>query len=261
MSIISAENISRLVTGTIGSELAVYDVIDSTNNAAKLLAKNGAPHGAAVVAKQQTAGKGRLGRGFYSPEGSGIYMTVILRPQMGVEESLLVTPAAAVAVSDAILQETGLEVKIKWVNDLYCGGRKLCGILAESAVGQDGRLDYIVVGIGINVTTDSFPAELCDKATSLSSVCKQTPDSNRLIAAVLNHFDKIYGQLHKRTFMELYRSRSCVIGKQVSVLGGTDMESVTVLDIDSNANLIVETQSGVRKAIGSGEVSLKGDWQ
>ena len=127
-------------------ELIVYEEIDSTNNAAKQWAQKGAPDGSAVVALRQTAGKGRLGRSFYSPSATGIYMTVILRPSLSLEQSTLVTSAAAVATARAIEKVTGISVQIKWVNDLYLNGKKLCGILAESMLLPEGKLDYLVVG-------------------------------------------------------------------------------------------------------------------
>jgi len=262
MEQISEEKIKPLLFGEIGSELVVYPVIDSTNNAAKLLAKNGAQHGSVVIAEQQTAGKGRLGRSFYSPGAAGIYMTIILRPTLTVEHSMLITSAAAVAVARAIEQETGVAAQIKWVNDLYFKGKKLCGILSEAALSADGSLNYVVVGIGINVSTDSFPPELEDVATSLESANGGAEiDGNRLIAAVLNHFDAVYRQLYTREFISEYKSRSCVLGKRVRMISGDLAHEVLALDIDENARLIVRMPGGEQAAISSGEVSLKGDWR
>ncbi|MEM1484001.1 biotin--[acetyl-CoA-carboxylase] ligase [Oscillospiraceae bacterium PP1C4] len=262
MEKISEKKIKPLLTGEIGSELVVYPVIDSTNNAAKLLAKNGAPHGAVVIAEHQTAGKGRLGRSFYSPNATGIYMTIILRPTLPVEHSLLITSAAAVAAARAVEQITGVPAQIKWVNDLYFKGKKLCGILSEAAIAADGTLNYVVVGIGINCSTDSFPAELEDVATSIAAANGNDEiDCNGLIAAILNHFDKVYKQLETREFIAEYKLRSCVLGKTVRMIQGETSQEVIALDIDENAHLVVRTPEGERLVISSGEVSLKGDWR
>lgn len=261
MQTISKETIKELLTGEIGGELTVYDVIDSTNNAAKLLARNGAPHGSVVVAKRQTAGKGRLGRNFYSPVSTGVYLSVILRPAVSAVESLLITSAASVATARAIEEATGIRVKIKWVNDLYYNGKKLCGILAEASLSAGGALEYVVVGIGINVSTDSFPPELEPVATSLAAANGGGEiDCNRLIAAVLDHLDRVYQQLETREFLSEYKARSCVLGKTVRLLDGGEEKQVLALDIDENAHLVVRTREGERLVVGSGEVSLKGDW-
>ncbi|WP_195276417.1 biotin--[acetyl-CoA-carboxylase] ligase [Anaerotruncus rubiinfantis] len=260
MGEITEQEIQKYLTGSFGRELVLYDEIDSTNNAAKLLAKNGAPHGAAVIARRQTAGKGRLGRRFYSPAGSGIYLTAILRPEASVEQSILITSAAAVATARAIEEVSGVQVRIKWVNDLYLDGKKLCGILAESALRPDGGLAYLVVGIGVNVTSSAFPPEVADVATSLSAGTGRSIDRNRLIASVLNHLEAVYGQLASREFMKEYRERSCVIGREVRMIQGEHAEQATVLDIDEDARLIVRTADGI-KTVSTGEVSLRGDFR
>ncbi len=260
MRTISEETIKAYLNADMGKELSVYSVIDSTNNAAKLLAKNGAPHGAVVVAGRQTAGKGRLGRSFYSPDAEGIYMSVILRPQLRAEYSILMTSAVSVAAARAIELVSGVSVKIKWVNDLYWNGKKLCGILTESSLAPGGTLDYAVIGIGINVSTNSFPPELSDKATSLAAAGCGELDANRLIAEILNQFAVVYRQLETREFLEEYKARSCVLGKTVQVLRGEDVYEATAIDIDRDAHLLVATKSGEQRVLSSGEVSLKGNW-
>lgn len=257
--IIRAE-IERYRSSQIGAECVVYDTIDSTNNAAKLLAKNGAPHGAVVAANQQTAGKGRLGRSFYSPQSQGIYMTMILRPECSPECSMQITSAASVAVARAIEEVTGLYVQIKWVNDLIWNGKKLCGILTESALSPNGTLDYVVVGIGINISTNSFPSELSSKATSLSEAGCQDVDSNELIAEILKQFELIYQQLNTKEFVKEYKDRSCVLGKTVEVIRGRDCFKAQAVDIDENAFLIVEPSDGDKVVLSSGEISIKGNW-
>lgn len=251
---ISEAEIAKYITGTLGRTVAVYDVIDSTNNGAKLLAKNGAVHGSVLLSRQQTAGKGRLGRSFYSPPDAGIYMSVILRPNCQ-KELLLLTSAAAVAVCRGIQTVCGLETKIKWVNDIYYGGKKLCGILAESALGKAG-LEYVVLGIGINVLRSAFPAELSPKVVSLEDAGVLDVDPNRLAAEILNALENCMTE----DFLEEYRRRSCVLGKRVRVLQGNESFEGVAVGFDVEAHLHVRTDAGEEIVLCSGEVSLRGDF-
>lgn len=259
MERISAERIRSWLS--TDRELIVYDEIDSTNNAAKQWAQEGAPDGSAVVALRQTAGKGRLGRSFYSPSATGIYVTVILRPTLSLEQSTLATSAAAVATARAIEKVTSISVRIKWVNDLYLNGKKLCGILAESALLPGGGLDYLVVGIGVNVSTDSFPPELSGIATSLAAAGGEEIDCNRLIAAILDEFRQVCTELETREYLEEYKARSCVLGKSVQLVRGEETQEAFALDIDRDAHLIVRLPDGGIRTVSSGEISLKGDWR
>lgn len=252
---ITEEGIRKWLNGPLGRELTVYDVVDSTNNAARLLAKNGAPHGAAVLALCQTAGKGRLGRGFFSPAGAGVYLSVILRPNCSPEQSLALTSAAAVAVCRAIKTVCGLETKIKWVNDIYWGGRKLCGILAESVLGNAG-IDYVVLGVGVNVLRAAFPPELSDVAVSLEEAGARLVDQNRLAAAILNEL----GRCENMDFLDEYRARSCVLGRQVRVIQGTRSYEAEAVDLDQRGHLRVVTAEGETIMLSSGEISLRGDF-
>lgn len=260
MKEISQKEIKQLITGEMGNECVVYDKIDSTNNAAKLLAKNGAPHGAVVIANQQTAGKGRLGRSFYSPDSQGIYMTIILRPRFSPEHSMLITSATSVAVARAIEEVTGICVQIKWVNDLIWEGKKLCGILTESALSSHGGLEYVVVGIGINISTDSFPPELSNKATCLSAAGCKDIDRNNLAAQILKQFEIVYQQLESKEFLQEYKARSCVLGKTIQVIRGQDAFEAIAIDIDDNAYLTVQTKDKKNMVLSSGEISIKGNW-
>lgn len=261
MGELNKEELQAALTGTFVKRLEVLETVDSTNEEAKRLARTGAPHGTVVIGKTQTAGKGRLGRRFYSPPQAGLYTTILLRPSCTPEQALLITPGAAVACARAIQRACGLEVKIKWVNDLYFQGKKLCGILSESALGVGGSLEYLVVGMGINVQNSSFPPELKEIATSLEACGIPEVDLNQLAAYLLEEFQQIYQQLESGSFLEEYKRRSCVIGKEVefSAPNGTH-KRVKVLDIDQNANLVVQDEKGICSKIGCGEVSLRGDW-
>lgn len=260
MERLEREQILPLITGVIGAELEIYDTVGSTNDTAKLLAKNGAPHGAAVFARQQTAGKGRQGRSFFSPEGAGIYLSVILRPNLPAAQALMITPAAAVAVSRAIARETGISVKIKWVNDLYLDGRKICGILAESALAANGMLDYAVLGIGVNLTEANIPPELSEIVGALSRH-KSGISPNCLAAAILNELDAVCAELESCAFLEEYRARSCVLGKTVTLVRGTETQQAVAESIDDGARLLARLTDGSQITVECGEISLKGDWR
>ena len=246
-----------LTAKEIGRELEIHERLDSTNNRAKALAAAGAPHGTAVIADSQSGGRGRLGRSFFSPEHSGIYLTVILRPDCAPEQASLLTSLAAVAAARAVEKVSGADVKIKWVNDLYLNGKKICGILTEAGLGLEaGRLEYAVVGIGINVNRMVFPPELQEIATSVGNETGTVPDRNRLIAEILNELDALYGDLETGAFLAESRKRSNVIGRTVTVIEGGRQYPARALDIDGQGRLVIETETG-KVCLNYGEVSLK----
>ena len=255
---LSAAEIRWWLTGTgVGRELEIHDLLDSTNNRAKALAAAGAAHGTAVIADSQSGGKGRLGRSFFSPEHSGIYLTVILRPDCAPDRAGLLTSLAAVAAARAVEKVSGADVRIKWVNDLYLNGKKICGILTEGGLGLEaGRLEYAVVGIGINVNRMEFPPELREIATSVGNETGTSPDRNRLIAEILNELDALYGDLETGAFLEESRRRSNVIGREVTVIEGGKKYPARAVDIDGQGRLVIETEEG-RTCLNYGEVSLK----
>ena len=257
MTLSEAEIRRWLTAKGLGRKLELHDLIDSTNNRAKILAAAGAPHGTTVIADAQTGGKGRLGRSFFSPEQAGIYMTVILRPDCAPEKANLLTSLAAVAAARAVEKVSGADVKIKWVNDLYLNGKKICGILTEAGMEQGtGRLAYAVVGIGINAGKMDFPPELRNIATSVANETGIPPDRNRLIAEVLNELEALYGDPDPGAFLAESRWRSNVIGRTVTVVEGEKQYSARAVDIDGQGRLIVETEEG-RTCLNSGEVSLR----
>ncbi len=255
---LSAAEIRRWLNGPgAGRELEIHDLLDSTNNRAKALAAAGAAHGTAVIADSQSGGKGRLGRSFFSPEHAGIYLTVILRPDCAPDRAGLLTSLAAVAAARAVEKVSGADVKIKWVNDLYLNGKKICGILTEGGLGLEaGRLEYAAVGIGINVNRMEFPPELREIATSVGNETGTSPDRNRLIAEILNELDALYGDLETGAFLEESRRRSNVIGREVTVIEGGKKYPAKAVDIDGQGRLVIETEEG-RTCLNYGEVSLK----
>ncbi len=256
--------------------IQVEQEVSSTNALLKKEAQNGAAEGSVLIACRQTAGKGRLGRSFYSPEETGIYMSLLLRPELKAQDSLLITTAAAVAVAEAIEKVTGVETGIKWVNDIYCRGRKVVGILTEGGLkaGTD-QLAYAVLGIGINLwePTGGFPKEIAEIAGSVltESFLPDTIEKEKLrcklAAEVLNQFMKIYPQLTEKKFMDAYRKRSFLIGQEVSLIrsdhmAGIDLPTVRVVNVGDDAQLIVELPDGTRRAVSSGEVSVRmAEWR
>lgn len=247
-------------------EICVCQCVDSTNQEVKRRALEGAGEGLVVLSEEQTAGKGRKGRSFFSPEGTGIYMSVLFRPtEEQSKDVVLVTTAASVAVCRAIRKVLGEEPEIKWVNDVYLRGKKICGILTEAVSDfESGRIDTVVVGIGINyrIPEGGYPEELNDM---IGAVCTQGQviPRNTLVAAVLNELYALYEGLSQRTYMEDYRKWSNVIGKEVrysTVVDNSDQaawEYGTALDIDEDGGLIVRLQNGEEKVLRTGEITLR----
>ena len=243
----------HLHTAVFGQNLQVEAVLPSTNTTARALAANGAPEGTVVVAAAQTAGRGTRSRSFFSPQG-GVYMSAILRPREA--DGCLITSCAAVAVARAIERLCPLKVQIKWVNDLYVGGKKLCGILTEAGFTPDNTLDYVVLGIGVNVAAVNFPAEIADIATSLGNEgC--AVDRNALIAAILEEWERAYTTIGSGDFLAESRARSCVLGRQITVSRGNERFEAVAREIDDQGHLVVQTTDGNTVTLHSGEVSIR----
>lgn len=248
-----------LTAKDFGAEMEIHPVIDSTNTRAKVLAAQGAVHGTLVCARTQTGGRGRFGRKFHSPDASGIYMSLLIRPKLPAEKAVMITSMTAVAVARAIERLADVKVEIKWVNDLYIAGRKVCGILCEAGMDfESGQLEYAVVGIGVNTARAEFPEELQDIATSVGNVCGHDISKNRLIAEICNCMEEMYGQLGDGAFMAESRARSNVIGQQIVVLRGEERIPAKAIDIDDQGSLVVETAEGIQ-TVRSGEVSVRWD--
>ena len=258
--IISAESIAPYLKDQAANfQLDVRQTVSSTNTIAKELAAQGAPEGTVIIAKEQTEGRGRMGRAFYSPPDSGIYFTLILRPTLNLEDSLLITTAAAVAVAKAIEAIAFVKAEIKWVNDIFVGDRKVCGILTEASLNfESGGLEYAVVGIGINIETKDFPDEIKQIAGALfSDKPDNSPVTSMLVAEVLNNLASCMHSLTDRKYLEEYRSRSFLIGKDILVLKGKTSTPAKAVDIDEKARLVVEYEDRTREALISGEVSVR----
>lgn len=239
--------------------LDVRKTVTSTNIIAKEMAAGGACEGTVVIASEQTNGKGRMGRSFYSPPSTGLYLSLILRPKLSLDESLLITTGAAVAVAEAIEKLTNKEVLIKWVNDLFLDGKKVCGILTEASLNlENGGLEYAVVGIGINVSTRDFPDDIKEVAGSIFIDKPQDqPITSILAANVLNNMADAMDNLTDKSYLEEYKKRSFLLGKEIYVLKGKETLKAKAKEIDDRARLVVEYPDLSVEALSSGEVSIR----
>ena len=239
--------------------LEVYKSVPSTNPLTKQAAESGAPEGTVIIAEEQTAGRGRMGRSFFSPAHTGIYFSILLRPKFSASDSLLITTCAAVACAAAMEAISGRETKIKWVNDIYVAERKVCGILTEASMDlESGGLHYAVLGIGINLTTPAgdFPETIRNKAGSLFTVGTEKDFRCRLVAEVLDRFFDEYDHLLEKHFLDEYRRRSILTGRTVDVLRGDTIVPARVQGIDDDFSLIVTYEDGHTEHLFSGDVSL-----
>ncbi len=238
--------------------IIVLNEVDSTNDYAKKLASQNAENGTAVIADRQTAGKGRMGRNFVSPSGCGVYISIITRPKFGIETASLITSAAACAVANAVENLCGERVNVKWVNDLYMNGKKICGILTEASMGLEMKsLDYAVIGIGVNVRKNyEFDDELRQRASSIEECTGRKIDRNRLCAEILRQTDIYLENIESREYLREYRRREILTGHKITAnTGNTCIEGIAE-GIDDNANLIVRLSDGKIMHLGSGEANL-----
>ena len=240
-----------------------YDTIDSTNTRAKQLAKEGAPNGTILVAGYQTGGRGRMGRDFSSPEGMGVYLSVVLRPNCTADQLMHLTCAAAVASCQAIKEVCGIFPDIKWTNDLVWQKRKLGGILTELSINSTtGLVDYAIVGIGINCNekTEDFPPQLQTIATSIRNITGKLC-SPALLSAIL--VEKLYAMdallfSNKDSIMDIYRSHCITLSKEIAIISNNTVRYGTALDLDSDGGLVIRFTEGIIQTVTSGEVSVRG---
>lgn len=246
----------------VGDRVVCLDVTDSTNNECKRLAAQGAESGLVVIAGEQTGGKGRRGRSFQSLPGKGLYLSVLLRPRTDLQTVQQLTAWCAVAVCRAVEGLTGLSCGVKWVNDPLLEGKKLCGILCELGVDDDGRLDYVVAGIGINVsqTTEDFGPELARMATSLGQHMPSPPRRSDVASALIRELNALWegfpGQ--KALYLEEYRRRCVTTGREVVLLKGGQERRAFAEDVNEDFTLRVRLPDGSREDVFSGEASVRG---
>lgn len=242
------------------NKIIYLDEVDSTNTHAKLEAEKGAPDWTLVTAGRQTGGKGRRGRSFASPEGVGIFMTLILKPEFLPTKASMLTLISGMAVCQGIREITNLKAMIKWPNDIVVNGRKICGILTEMSSEMEA-INYIVTGIGINVNNAEFPPDIADKATSVKLETQKAFRRSDIIACVIKHLKSYYDTFLKTTDLSLlkeeYNSLMVNTGKKVFVVQGSDSYEAVAKSIDNDGELIIE-RDGRTDRVMSGEVSVRG---
>lgn len=259
--LLSAQGIRPYLKPSLNpKEIRVFPCVPSTNQEAKKMALDGAEQGSAVLAEEQSAGRGRLGRSFFSPRGNGLYMSVILRPKADASNAVLITTAAAVGVCRAIDTVTGRHPQIKWVNDLYLNEKKICGILTEAVTNfETGVIESVVVGIGINFkgSQSTLPEELRHKAGLLYTDEQPATTRNHLAAEIINQLCTLCDTLELRNFLPEYRMRSMIIGERIRFLRDQVWSDALAVDIDDNGGLIIALDGDKRETLSSGEVSVR----
>ena len=258
--ILHPETIRRHLRAAGDYRLRVYDRVEgSTNDLAREAAVRGEAEGLVVIADTQTAGRGRQGRAFVSPPGTGTYLSLLLRPKLPAAEAVAITGIAAVAVARA-LGDLGVGgAGIKWVNDIFLEGRKVCGILTEATLDMEsGGLDYAVLGIGVNLFSPpgGFPPELAEIAGAVFPGKPEDDERSRLIAAILDRFLPLYRALPDKGWLEEYRARSILTGREVRFLREGRAQRGLVLGVDDSARLLLRLSDGEETALSSGEVQL-----
>lgn len=233
-------------------KIVFYEEIDSTNTRAKEYAKASEQKETVIfIANAQTGGRGRRGRSFVSRSGCGIYMSLLTYPEKGGFDATRATAEAAVSLARAIDSLCGCKTRIKWVNDIFLGGKKLAGILTEGEMDSDGKIVYQVVGMGINVYKNAISEEILDIATSLEDQISAVPDRSCLVASIINEIMRPDGDFYTE-----YKRRSLVIGKNITVLKLTEQYDARVIDIESDYSLLID-RDGVRERLVTGEISIK----
>ena len=251
-----------LNTNYIGKGIRYYNTIDSTNTKAKELGTAGAKEGTVVISEEQTGGRGRLGCQWVSPKFKGIWMSIILKPDIEPMEASKITQIGAAAVCISI-NELGLKATIKWPNDIVLNGKKVCGILTEMS-GELNKINYIVMGIGINVNIESedFPGDIKDIATSIKIEAGEKIKRKELVASIFNNFEQLYDEFIKsgtiKKSINICRENSALIGNDVKIIKRNEEVFAKAIGLTEDGELIVEYNDGKVDKIVSGEVSVRG---
>ena len=238
--------------GITPPDIIFYEQTDSTNTRAKEYAKQSAEKRPTVfIANSQTAGRGRRGRSFISESGTGIYISFLTYPNERGADATSATACAAVSLAKAVEMLCNCKTQIKWVNDLYLGGKKLAGILTEGEMDEDGKIAYQIVGMGINVYKKAIANEISTIATSLEGELEDAPDRSHLAAFIIKEFLNQSGDCY-----EEYKSRSFVIGKRVTVIKASESYEATIIDINPDYSLTIE-RDGKTEKLFTGEISIR----
>ncbi|MBZ2175814.1 biotin--[acetyl-CoA-carboxylase] ligase [Schnuerera sp. xch1] len=250
-----------LKTNFIGKNIEYFHSIPSTNIKAKEIAYS-KEEGTIVIAEEQTQGKGRIGRNWASPKGKGIWVSIILKPNMNPDKVPKMTLIGAAAISKA-LKNMGIKSYIKWPNDIIIGGKKVCGILTEMNYKRD-MISYVIMGIGMNVNLDEddFNDELKDKATSLKITTGTEIDRSKLLASILNYFENLYIPFEEKDDLsetiKISREQSILINREVRIIKGNEEKTGKVLDIDNEGKLVIRYEDDKIEKVFSGEISIRG---
>jgi len=255
---------SRKIVGFLNDELKnkiKIEVMEKTNSTNALVREcaTECDEGLVIIAGEQTAGRGRMGRAFFSPGNSGVYMSLLLKPQIKPQDAIHITTAAAVSVCRALESMGIANPKIKWVNDIFINNRKVCGILTESSFdAQKNMLNYAVLGVGVNIyqSEEGFPEEIQNIAGAVFEERKENL-RNEFIATFLNEFFDFYNELSLKKHLAEYKEKSFVLGKDITIIQNETTESAKAIDIDDNCNLVVEMPDGTVKNLYSGEISVR----
>lgn len=259
--LLSAEEVKNsLSTKILGSDIKYFTTTDSTNNQAKKLALDGAVDGTIVISEEQNGGRGRLSRSFFCPKYKGIWFSVILRPDFLPQEAPKCTLLAAVAVTKAIYDVTGVKVGIKWPNDILYNGKKLVGILTEMSAEME-RINYIVLGIGIdvNISVEETPEDIWDIMTSLSQITGKKVSRLELLNKLLYHLEQLYIMAQKQSFapiLDEWRKYSITLNQEIKVISGNDVTYGEAVDIDDDGALLVKINGQIKRVL-AGDVSIR----
>ncbi len=235
----------------------VFRTVSSTNTEAKAAALRGMPHGTIIAADEQTAGRGRFGKSFYSPAGTGLYMSVILKPRKPLSDCADITMAAAVSLIESVEQLCGIKAGIKWVNDIICRGRKIAGILTEAVSDfESGMAETVIVGVGVNISTSSFPEEIAEIAGSLGVFAERS----RLCAGVASRLLDYAENGSREELLEKYRERSILPGRDITFTQGGEIRAGRAVEIGPGGCLVVETERG-RESFRPGDISVIGGFE
>lgn len=249
----------QINTKWVGQEIVYFNELESTNRYARMLAAQGAQAGTLVIANGQTQGRGRRGRGWISPAGDGIFMSLILRPKGQPSQVAKLSLLTAVAVAQAIGEVTGLDARIKWPNDIVCQGKKVCGMLLEMTADEQCVYD-VVAGVGINVHQNEFDPEIRETASSLDLLGGRFIRRNSVVAAFLCRFEALYEQMEQdeEEIMRQYRALSATLGQRVQVISLKETFTGTAEDITDEGALCVRDEAGALQEVLAADVSVRG---
>lgn len=251
---------AKLETDFVGREIYYFLKLSSTNTTAKEQARKGAKEGATIIAETQTRGKGRLNRRWISPKG-GVWLSIILRPQINTEDAAKITLTTAVAVAKTLRKLYRLRAEIKWPNDVLVHSKKVCGILTEASL-EGKTVNFVVVGIGINVNfaLNGLPENLKTTATTLKEMLKKDVDIEELICQLLKEFEECYKQFKEKEFRNMlteWRSMASFLGKKVEIVSFAERLHGVAVDVDGKGALVVKLEDGTRRKIVSGDVTVR----